>query len=82
MIAEVDWLQAVEWGDVVSQLGALSARGIAAQLRKSTQMGRKSAGSLHPGLLGGVLASVVREAAPKPARLPPPPTIPGVDPKV
>lgn len=76
---KVDWLQAVEWGDVVSQLGALSARGIAAQLRKSTQMGRKAAGSLHPGLLGGVLASVVSQAAPKPVRLPPPPTIPGVD---
>jgi hypothetical protein len=74
----IDWLEAVDWGAVVTQLGALSARGMAAQLKKSTQYTRRSAGSLDPRLLANVVGAVVHETAPRPELLPPAPPIPGV----
>lgn len=72
--SSVDWVRAVQWGDVAAQLSALAARGMsmsmAAQLQQSSHDAR---------FLANVALSVVNKTAPKPQRLPAAPEIPGVD---
>ncbi len=77
--SSVDWVRAVQWGDVAVQLGALSARSMAAQLKQSTNSTRRSVGFLDSRLLANAALAVVNKTAPKPQLLPRAPVIPGVD---
>ena len=73
-ISSVDWVRAVQWGDVAAQLGALAARSMsmsmAAQLQQSSHDAR---------FLAIATQAVVNKTIPKPQHLPAAPEIPGVD---